>query len=419
MGSTARSRRRSRTSGVGVTAGLSAAILLTGCVGASPAATSLPSSTASSASSSTPSSTPSSSASAAVTERPAAPEGELPGGTQTALRATVEQTMADYGVPGAAVGVWVPGKGTWTSAAGTADIEHGIAVEPGMQWPLRSITKSYTVTLVLHLADQGVISLDDTIDEYVEGVTDGDRITLRDLAGMTSGNADYTNEDFVEAFAEDPERIFTLEDLNGFMLGKPAQFAPGTAKVYTNANTNLLGAVVEQVTGQPFDAVLQERILEPLGQADTQYIVDASAWDTAHPVGYAPTEDGPDPQDANMSVFGPAGSMVSTLDDGRVWAETLATGALLDASPQAERLVGAPLDAGPPYDLYALGIGETGGWWGHNGEGFGFTAALFHQPDTGASIVVFMNLSNEASGAHPADQLFRRLAAVIESGAKP
>jgi D-alanyl-D-alanine carboxypeptidase len=120
-----------------------------------------------------------------------------------------------------------------------------------------------------------------------------------------------------------------------------------------------------------------------------------------------------------MSVFGPAGSMVSTLDDGRVWAETLATGTLLGTSTQAERLVGAPLDAGPPYDLYALGIGETGGWWGHNGEGFGFTAALFHQPETGASIVVFMNLSNEASGAHPADQLFRRLAAVIESGAKP
>ncbi|WP_247828866.1 serine hydrolase domain-containing protein [Arthrobacter antioxidans] len=335
------------------------------------------------------------------------------------LQETVERTMAEYGVPGAAVGVWIPDEGTWTTVSGSADPEKGIAVDPAMQWPLRSITKSYTVTLVLQLVDEGVISLDDTIGEYVEGVTDGDRITLRQLAGMTSGNADYTNEDFVDAFSEDPERIFTLEDLNGFMLGKPAQFAPGAGKVYTNANTNLLGAVVEQATGQPFDAVLEDLILEPLDQADTDYIVDASTWDTAHPVGYAPGAGGPEPQAPNMSVFGPAGSMVSTLDDGRAWAETLATGALLETSTQAERLVGAPLDAGPPYDLYALGVGETGGWWGHNGEGFGFTAALFHQPDTGASIVVFMNLSNEESGAHPADQLFRRLAAVIESGATP
>lgn len=397
-----------RALAVGASAGsLAAAVLLTGCLGASPGTTS----TASSAAAST--------AASLAAQRPAAPEGELPGGMQTGLQETVEQTMAEYGVPGAAVGVWIPGEGTWTTVAGTADIENDVAVDPAMQWPLRSITKSYTVTLVLQLVDEGVISLDDTIDEYVEGVTDGDRITLRQLAGMTSGNADYTNDDFVDAFSEDPERIFTLEDLNGFMLGKPAQFAPGAEKVYTNANTNLLGAVVEQATGRPFDAVLQDLVLEPLGQADTEYIVDESTWDTAHPVGYAPAADGPEPQAPNMSVFGPAGSMVSTLDDGRVWAETLATGALLEESTQAERLVGAPLDAGPPYDLYALGIGETDDWWGHNGEGFGFTAALFHQPDTGASIVAFMNLSNEASGAHPADQLFRRLAAVIETGAKP
>ncbi|MHA7208172.1 serine hydrolase domain-containing protein [Arthrobacter sp. MDT1-65] len=404
-GSTALSGRRALAVGASATS-LAAAVLLTGCLGASPGAPPTASSTAASTASS-------------AAERPAAPQGELPGSLRTGLQETVEQTMAEYGVPGAAVGVWIPGEGTWTTVAGTADIENAVAVDAAMQWPLRSITKSYTVTVVLQLVDEGVISLDDTIDEYVEGVTDGDRITLRQLAGMTSGNADYTNEDFVDAFSEDPERIFTLEDLNGFMLGKPAQFAPGAEKVYTNANTNLLGAVVEQATGRPFDAVLQDLILEPLGQADTEYIVDESTWDTAHPVGYAPDAEGPEPQAPNLSVFGPAGSMVSTLDDGRVWAETLATGALLEESTQAERLVGAPLDAGPPYDLYALGIGGTGGWWGHNGEGFGFTAALFHQPHTGASIVAFMNLSNETSGAHPADQLFRRLAAVIESGAKP
>lgn len=375
-----------------------ASTLLAGCGTAAPAGTPTSSST--------------------EVERPAAPDGELPEELQSRLQETLEQTLAEYGVPGAAVGVWIPDRGTWITAAGTADIENGVAVDPLMQWPLRSITKSYTVTLVLQLVDDGVLSLDDTIDQYVDGVTGGDRISLRDLAGMTSGNADYTNEDFVAAFSEDPEQIFTLEDLNGFMLGKPAEFAPGAEKVYTNANTNLLGAVVEEATGQPFDDVLRERILEPLEQDDTEYVVDASTWAAAHPVGYAPGEDGVEPQATNQSVFGPAGSMVSSLEDGRVWAEILVTGALLEDGTQRDRLVGAPLDAGPPYDLYALGIGETGEWWGHNGEGFGFTAALFHHPDSGASIVVFTNLSNEESGAHPADQVFRRLAEVLEIGAR-
>ncbi|MDW4571586.1 serine hydrolase domain-containing protein [Microbacterium sp. M3] len=346
--------------------------------------------------------------------RPAAPEGELSPELQDRLQQTVDETMAEYGVPGAAVGVWIPEQGSWTSAAGIADLEGDVPVTTDMQWPLRSITKSYTVTLLLQLVDEGLLSLDESIGQYVDGVTDGEEITLRQLANMSSGNADYTKDAFVEAFSEDPERIFTLDELNGFMLGEPAQFAPGARKVYTNANTNLLGATIEAVTGEEFADVLWERILEPLGQDGTEYNLDVATWSAPHPVGYAPVDGGFEPQADNLSVFGPAGSMVSSLDDARVWGEILATGAMLQPETQAEREEGAPLEVGPPYDLYALGMGETGGWWGHNGEGFGFTAAVFHEPETGATIAVFTNVSNLADRAHPADQMFRRLAAVVD-----
>ena len=323
--------------------------------------------------------------------------------------------MTEYDVPGAAVGVWVPGQGSWTAAAGVADREGDVAASTDMVWPLRSITKSYTVSLVLQLVDEGELSLDDPIGQYVDGVTDGDTITLGQLANMTSGAADYTNEEFAEAYQADPARIFTLDELNGFMLGEPAQFAPGAEHVYTNANTNLLGAVVEEVTGEPFDEVLSERILEPLGQAGTRYLVDVAEWPEPHPSGYAPGEDGVQEQPQNLSIFGPSGSMVTTLEDARVWGETLASGALLTPETQAARLEGAPLDSGPPYDLYALGIGETDGWWGHNGEGIGFTAAVFHHPATGATVAAFMNESNLEPKAHPPDQLFRRFAQILGS----
>ncbi|MDQ0643460.1 serine hydrolase domain-containing protein [Microbacterium murale] len=350
--------------------------------------------------------------------RPSAPEGELSTTLQSQLQAALDDTMAEYDVPGAAVGVWIPGEGTWTAAAGLADIENDEPVDLDMMWPLRSVTKSYTVTLLLQLVDEGEVSLDDTIGQYVDGVTAGDEITLRELAEMSSGNADYTNDDFLAAFTADPETIFTLDQLNGFMLGTPAQFAPGTEKVYTNANTNLLGAVIEEVTGQGFAEVLDERILAPLGQNDTRYIVDAADWTEPHAVGYAPEGDSLASQPRNLSIFGPAGSMITTLDDARVWGQALATGTFLQPETQAERQDGAPLDVGPPYGMYALGIGETDGWWGHNGEGLGFTAAVFHHPDSGATVVAFMNESNLANKAHPADQMFRRVAKILTTGAE-
>lgn len=343
-------------------------------------------------------------------------DGPMPAAMQSALRAALEDTMAEDGVPGAVAGVWAPGVGTWTAAAGVADVATGAPATTDMSWPLRSVTKSYTVTLLLQLVDEGRVGLDDTIDRYVEGVTNGDRITLRELAGMSSGNADYTGDAFVAAYTADPARIFTLGDLNGFVLGQPARFEPGAEHVYTNANTNLLGAVVEKVTGQPFADVLAERVLRPLGLDHTRYLVDAATWTEDHPLGYGPAADPRDPMPQNFSMFGPAGAMVSTLDDSRVWAETLATGALLTPATQAEREQGAPLDAGPPYDQYALGIGETNGWWGHNGEGLGYTAAVFHDPASGASIVVFANESNLPAKEHPADRIFRRLAAILATG---
>jgi len=395
----ARSTRRIRRSVLGISSAAVVAALLAAC-SATPASTTSPTTQG--------------------VERSAAPEGDLPADLAAALQQTLDDTMAEYDVPGAAVGVWVPGEGTWTTVAGLADVETNAAVTPDMQWPIRSVTKSYTVTLILQLVDEGVISLDDTIDEYVDGVTDGDTITLRELANMSSGNADYFTDEFVQDFfVDDPDRIFTIDELNSYVLGQPAQFAPGAEHVYTNANTNLLGKVVEVATGETFEDVIAERILDPLGQTGTRYITDVSTWTEPHALGYVPSDTGGrwDGQNPNLSALGPAGSMITTLDDARVWGETLASGALLTPETQTEREEGAPLDAGPPYDQYALGMGQTDGWWGHNGEGLGYTAAVFHNPESGATIAVFFNLSNVEPKAHPADQLFRRLAAVLGSAA--
>ncbi|WP_308799717.1 serine hydrolase domain-containing protein [Agromyces silvae] len=390
--------RASRRAGVAVIA--VAGLLVSGCAtggSGTPAATRTPDATT-------------------TVTRPAAPEGELPAELQEQLQRAVEQVMTEYDVPGAAAGVWIPGEGSWTTAAGLADVEDGVAATTDMVWPIRSITKSYTVTMLLQLADEGALRLDDTIDQYVDGITDGDRITLLQLANMSSGNADYVTQEFFDEWQADPAKIWTLDELNSFVIDQPAQFAPGTEYLYTNANTNLLGAVIEEVTGQSYAEALDERILEPLGQTGTAYLTDVDDWAAPHPVGYFVVDGTPLAQNENPSILAAAGSLFSTLDDGRVWAEILGTGALLKPETQELRQIGHQIPK-PPYDRYAVGMGETDGWWGHNGEGIGFTAATFHHPDTGASIVVYMNESDTPDKTHPADTTFRALAEVLANGA--
>ncbi|WP_424464418.1 serine hydrolase domain-containing protein [Pseudoclavibacter helvolus] len=347
--------------------------------------------------------------------RPAAPEGELPAELRDELQAALDTVMAEYDVPGAAAGVWIPGQGSWTTATGLANVEENTPVTTDMSWPIRSITKAYTVTLILQLADEGQLSLDDTIDQYVDGITNGDRITLLELANMSSGNADYVTRAFQDEFEADPAKLYTLDELNSFVIDEPAQFEPGAEYLYTNANTNLLGAVIEQVTGQPYAEALDARILSPLGQTGTTYLTDAAAWAGPHPTGYVIDDGSAIAMDENSSILGPAGSLFSTLDDGRAWAETLGEGHLLKPETQELREIGHEIPK-PPYDLYAVGMGETNGWRGHNGEGLGFTAATFYDPASGASIVVYMNVSNNPD-AHPADQGFRALAGVLANGA--
>ena len=318
--------------------------------------------------------------------------GELDPGLVADLEETFARAVADTGTPGAAVLVRTP-DGEWETAVGSADVEGDVALETGLRWPIRSITKSFTVTLLLQLADEGELSLDDTIDAYVDGVPNGDQVTLRQLADMTSGLGDYTSEAFIDDFIADPERWFTLDELIAYGLAEPARAEPGTDRFYTNLNTLLLGRVVEEVTGQPFAEVLDERILTPLGLDDTTYPTGPDDA-VADAVGYAPDEAGDlTPEPVNFSVFGPAGAMISTTDDLATWGEALVAGGLVDEATQQARLEGGPLDAGPEYDTYAQGIGDLAGWWGHTGEGFGFTALVMQDVDNDSTVATVDNAS--------------------------
>jgi D-alanyl-D-alanine carboxypeptidase len=340
-------------------------------------------------------------------DQPAPAEVALPPSTTEALNAQLTTTMARNDVPGAVVQVCIPGYEDWTTTRGVADVQTQEPMAADADWPIRSITKSVTVTLILKLVDEGKISLDDTIDQWVPDVPNGDRITLRQLADMSSGAPEYTTQAWIDAYLEDPQRAFTTEELIEFAVAEPAQFDPGAKRVYTNTNTLLLGQVVEQEYGQPFGQVVQEQILQPLSMSGAAYHDEVNNW--TGPTGYQQGE----AQDNNFTVLGPAGAMTATPDDLCTWGEALGQGSLLQPATQADRVQGAALDSGPEYDFYAQGIGGLNGWIGHTGEGFGHTVLVMHNPDSGATAVVAMNTSG--SGKHVPTRYFRKVAPVLDA----
>lgn len=336
---------------------------------------------------------------------------DVAGELRDGLLADIDDIVSTYQVPGAVVGVFA-GDQEFIATSGVADVESGLPLNLEMAWPIRSVTKAFTVTLILMLVDEGAITLDDTIEQYAPDLPNADRITIRQLADMSSGLPEYTTEAFVEALTADFDRQFTPEELIAFAAMDPAQFEPGADRLYTNTNTVVLGTIVEQVTGKPFEEVLQERILDPLALSGTSYPMTNAEWPEPHATGYQPVEGVLEPAPNNFSGLGPAGALISTLDDLRTFAPQLANGTLIKPETQQARLVGGPLSNGhPEYDQYALGIGELDGWWGHTGEGLGFTVVTMGRPGTEDAIVILMNASS--LDVHAPTKLVRSIAETL------
>jgi D-alanyl-D-alanine carboxypeptidase len=154
---------------------------------------------------------------------------------------------------------------------------------PEVHHRIGSVTKTFTVSLLLQAEADGLLSLDDTIDKYVDGIPNGDKITLAQMANMTSGIASYTeNKQFVDEFLSDHERVWEPEELVQIGLKDSPLFDPGTQWHYSNTNTVLLGLVLQQVTGESIDQLYRERIIEPLGLEGTSFPGEDSSLPDPH-----------------------------------------------------------------------------------------------------------------------------------------
>ena len=322
----------------------------------------------------------------------------LPADLVTKLDDAASSSFAEAASPGAVVGVRTPA-GTWINSYGIADDTTKAPMTSDVHQRIGSVTKTFTGTVLLQLVEQGKVSLDDPIDKYVPGVPNGDRVTLRMLADMTSGVASYTRSTaFTDEYFAHPETVFTPDQLLAIGIAESPLFEPGAQFDYSNTNTVLLGMVIEKVTGQKIGDVFTQDVLTPLGLTNTSWPGDSPVLPDPHAQGYTLQGSGTPDNPANATNWNPAwgwtaGEMISNMDDLLVYGRALGTGqGLLSPAVQTERLESFPGPAG-----YGLAMGCVDGWVGHTGELPGFNTSVFYDTTSDTTVIVEVN-SDIASG---------------------
>jgi D-alanyl-D-alanine carboxypeptidase len=234
----------------------------------------------------------------------------------------------------------------------------------------------------------------------------GDQITIRELLNHSSGLADGFTSPTVQGKVVDG---CTVEELLTAEAQFPPVAPPGTQWSYSNYGYNLLGRVVELVTGQTLSTALQQRIATPLGLRRTFLPTSGNGLSAPFTHGYGTGDVGgtqapaasDDATDLPASCLWAHGGMVSTLSDMRIWSKALATGALLEPAVWKEAkkdMVPFVFEGnynGPGQWRYGLGFVESGGFLGAEGSFAGYESATMYSPARRTTIeVVSTKLAN-------------------------
>jgi D-alanyl-D-alanine carboxypeptidase len=325
------------------------------------------------------------------------PAEASPGGLdRAALQAALDRIVAT-GATAALARVDSP-SGSWRGSSGVIELGRPGRPSAGGQYRVGSITKTFVATVILQLAGERRLGLDDTLERWLPGaVPNGSRITIRNLLQHTSGIFNYTNILFTSI--EDVLRVryqtFRPEELVAMAVAQPPEFEPGTSWSYSNTNYILLGLIVRKVTGRPYAREVDRRILQPLRLHGTEVPGTDTTIDGPHAHGYEPIErDGQivplDFTDLNPSMAYSAGEIVSTTADLNRFYRSLLSGRLLRRAQLTEML-------NPVGEMgYGLGIYQQplpGGptLWGHSGGIMGFLSYSFSTPDASTQLSVSVN----------------------------
>lgn len=331
-----------------------------------------------------------------------------------ALQARLDQLRERYGVPGISVTILFPDGSAWLGMSGMADVAAEEPVTPSTPFAIASVSKTFTAALVIALAQEGALDLDEPVRTYLPTLKVHPTITVRQLLDHTSGLRDYFFHPAIDRkLLTEPSRHWDAADSMRY-VGKP-YFKPGTGWHYSNTNYLILGLLAERVGEAPLADQIRTRFLAPLGLRHTWYQpTEVPVTDVAHGYRFASTaKDAPAIDLSDGSRFMPftsvvtaaagAGAIASTSTDLARWARALYAGGVLSPESVDAMLGGisvtAPFEPRVPYGLGVQRLDIDGAAsLGHSGRLLGFRSAVRWLPDDDIAIAVLTNQSRTDPG---------------------
>lgn len=310
---------------------------------------------------------------------------------QEAQELLAETTTADG--PGAAILVARGDEIIFRGARGMAQLELGVPMRASNIFRIGSNTKQFAAASILKLVEQGRLSLTDPLAKYLPDYPNGNHITVHELLNHTSGIKDYTEIEgyFRSAIREDLDTSKLIDVFKNL----PVDFAPGTNWKYSSSGYILIGAVLEKVTGKPWNEAIRELVLAPLALTHTNYVADQTIL-AGRAAGYSVDAAG---HEANAPYFsmtqaGAAGGLVSNVDDLFHWMRALHSGKILNAESYRRLVTPVPTPSGSPRDYgYGIEIHQLRGMrtLEHGGRDPGFMSYTVFIPDAAISVVALTN----------------------------
>ncbi len=291
-------------------------------------------------------------------------------------------------VPGAALLVYKDGVAVVRQGFGLAELETGRTVTPTTSFRLASISKQFTATAILLLAQDGQLTIDAPIKTWLPSLPAiADVITLRHLLSHTSGLLDY--EDLMDS--ADSRQVHDRDVLRLLESENRTYFVPGSDYRYSNSGYALLALIVERASGLRYADFLRERIFQPLGMnsvafEDGRNQVQERAYGYSLIDGHWQRTD----QSTTSAVLGDGG-IYASIDDLARWDAALYDDRLLHQSWRTLAVTPATRTDEPDVDFYGFGWRLHGDLHWHSGETIGFRNVILRWPSRHLTLVLLTN----------------------------
>ena len=342
------------------------------------------------------------------------------------LQQALQRGRTNQNIVGAAAAVVLRDYGLWL---GTSGYSFGQApIRPQTRFEFASITKSFVAAAILRLAEEGRLSLDDTVGHWLPTLNCSNispAITIRQLLSHRSGAYNFGDDAaFREALFANWSRYWQPEQV--FSYVRAPYFPPDAGGEYSNTGYVLLGMIIRSATGSSAAAELRRTVFDRAGLRST-FMGAEEDWrgELAHPHldldGDGIHEDlGWNSQTAILSSFWTSGAVISTPSDVARFAKALFEGGLLNATSLAQMHSFQPLDVVGTSIDYGLGLMRLNilgrEHWAHSGGLFGEYAWFFYCPSTGASLAVAYNYPLTQPGPNPPGELLIALSNLANGG---